>query len=475
MHAYTGAFTHHHFLSFSLVSCFSTASRSSSLFLSRVAARTHTHTHTHTHLCARDGGQRTACSVVSARMLFLARDGMRGQLVDVEAQTVLRNYAIGEVARSAVVFSPVSQCVVAHQARNCAVFLSAATQQPLQRSFTPELVTSCAVTRCGTFMVAGTANGTLLLWNLLSGNLIKNYKGHLRAVHCVALSADDSLVATASEDSVCKVWSLAALASLRMRDVVPRCVFTGHSLAVTCCTFLRHSSVLLTGSSDRTCRLVDTNTGEQLRSITVGDAVTAATVSQDDASIVAGTHKGFLFFCDLYDTSAALAGNAEARGAVREAILRPPSADGHHSPIVFLQSMPSAPSQVLTASEGGAVLSFDISSGRLVKECVSPQKGRLLGCCVVPRAALSVKAPCAPLEKNPIDPARGNYLVSQYVVTQRRHPNGEKRGRGSEAEAEKDGARDAALAEVRAKTEELRSLQAQLQRRLSRLPAAASP
>nr|AAK28285.1 unknown [Leishmania major] len=184
-------------------------------------------------------------------MLFLARDGMRGHLVDVETQTVLRNYAIGEVATNALAYSPISQAVIAHQTRNCALFLSAATQQPLQRSFTPELVTSCAVTQCGTFMVAGTANGTVFLWNLQSGDLIKSCKGHLRAVHCAAISADDSLVATVSEDSVCKVWDLATLASLRMREVVPRCIFNAHSLAVTCCTFLHHSNVLLTGSSDR--------------------------------------------------------------------------------------------------------------------------------------------------------------------------------------------------------------------------------
>ncbi|KAG5506696.1 hypothetical protein GH5_05909 [Leishmania sp. Ghana 2012 LV757] len=410
-------------------------------------------------------------------MLFLARDGMRGQLVDVETQTVLRNYAVGEVARSALGYSPISQAVIAHQTRCCALFLSPVTQQPLQRSFTPEQVTCCAVTRCGTFMVAGTVNGTVLLWNLQSGDLIKSYKGHLRAVNSVALSSDDSLLASASEDSVCKIWNLSTLASPRMREVVPRCVFTGHSLAVTCCVFLHHCNVLLTGSSDRTCRLVDPRTGGQLRSVTVGDAVTAVAASMDDASFVAGTEKGFLFFSELYGPSVGLPMDFEQDAPLREAILRPPSADAHHSPIVFLRCLPSAPSLVLTASEGGAVLSFEIQSGRLVRECVSPQKGRLLGCCLVPRTALLVKGVCAPLGKNPVDPSRGDYRITQCALTTRQERCGEKRERGGEGDVRLGSGEETdavALAQVRAKVEELRDLRAQLQRRLRKLSAAKS-
>ena len=400
-------------------------------------------------------------------MLFLARDGMRGQLVDIETQTVLRNYALGEVARNAVAYSPASQAVIVHQSRNCALFLSAATQQPLQRSFTPELITSCAVTRCGTFMVAGTVNGTVLLWNLISGELIKNYKGHLRSIQCVAISADDSLVATASEDSVCKVWNLSTLASLHMREVVPRCVFTGHSLGVNCCFFLRHAHMLVTGSMDRTCRLVDTRSGEQLSSIAVGDAVTALTVSPDDRSRVAGTQKGFLYFCELYTASYGLPVAQRDVGSSREPILRPPSADAHHLPVVFLECDAARPSLVLTASEGGAVLWYDVHSGRLVKECVAAQKGRLLSCCLIPTSSLHVKGVCATLEKNPIDPSQGLYHVTQQTVTPRQAQRGEKRQRNGESEDE-----GAMLRMLKDRRAELERLRARLQRQVQRLTSA---
>ncbi|KPA75432.1 hypothetical protein ABB37_08698 [Leptomonas pyrrhocoris] len=413
-------------------------------------------------------------------MLFLARDGMQGQLIETETRTVVRNYSLGEVARNALVYSPASQSVIAHQTRNCALFLSASTKQPLQRSFTPELITSCAVTKCGTFMVAGTTNGTVLIWNLLSGELIKNYKGHLRSIQAVAISSDDSLVATASEDSVCKVWSLSTLASLRMRVVVPRCVFTGHSLSVNCCVFLQRSNMLLTGSNDRTCRLIDAGTGEQLHSIAVGDAVTALAVSPDDSCLVAGTQKGFLYFCGLYSTSYGLPfverGDGGGVGG-REAILRPPSADGHHSPVVFLQSDPASPSLVLTASEGGAVLWYDMRSGRLVKECVGSQKGRLLSCCLVPASALHVKGVCAPLEKNPVDPSSGNYHVTQQSVASRTVSRGEKRARDSDAgasfspAAEEDEVEEK-LKTLKAKSAELEGLRARLQRQLEKIAAA---
>lgn len=410
-------------------------------------------------------------------MLFLARDGMKGQLVDTETQTVLRNYALGEVGRNALVYSPASQSVIAHQTRNCALFLSAATQQPLQRSFTPELVTSCAVTKCGSFMVAGTASGTVLLWNLLSGELIKNCKGHLRAIQCVAISSDDSLVATASEDSVCKVWNLSTLASLRMREVVPRCVFTGHSLSVNCCLFLRQSHMLVTGSADRTCRLIDARSGDQLHSIAVGDAVTAIAVSPDDHSLVAGTQKGFLYFCELYTAAYGLPVAQAEAGNSREPILRPPSPDGHHSPVVFLASDPAKPSLVLTASEGGAVLWYDMHSGRLVKECVGAQKGRLLSCCLVPSTALHVKGVCAALEKNPVDPAMGQYHILQHAVTARAGRRGDKRGRSEQrggpalvtADDSPVDETAAKLQALQAKSAELASLQARLQRQVQKM------
>jgi pre-rRNA-processing protein IPI3 len=418
-------------------------------------------------------------------MLFLARDGMKGQLIDTETQTILRNYAVGEVARNALAYSPVSQAVIAHQARSCALFLSPTTQQPLQRSFTPELITSCAVTGCGTFMVAGTANGTVLLWNLISGELIKNYKGHLRCIQCVAISADDSLVATASEDSVCKVWNLSTLASLRVREVVPRCVFTGHSLSVNCCLFLRQAHVLVTGSADRTCRLIDVRSGEQLHFIAVGDAVTALTVSPDDRSLVAGTQKGFLYFCELYAVAYGLPVAHDDVGSRREPILRPPSADGHHSPVVFIASDPAMASLVLTASEGGAVLWYDMRSGRLVKECVAPQKGRLLSCCFVPSTALYVKGACAPLEKNPVDPTMGNYHVThQTVVPRGSAKRGEKRPRGTQSdegsrkgapcEAADEDSVDAKLQALRTKSAELEGLRARLQRQVQRLTSATA-
>ncbi|KPI85638.1 hypothetical protein ABL78_5319 [Leptomonas seymouri] len=406
---------------------------------------------------------------------------MKGQLIDTETRAVLRNYSLGEVARNALVYAPASQTVIAHQARNCALFLSAATQQPLQRSFTPELISSCAVTKCGTFMVSGTVNGTVLLWNLISGELIKNCRGHLRCIRSVAISSDDSLVATASEDSVCKVWSLSSLASLRMREVVPRCVFTGHSLSVNCCVFLQRSNMLLTGSSDRTCRLIDACSGEQLHSLAVGDAITALTASPDDSCIVAGTQKGFLYFSELYSAAYGLpVAEASGGGGVGggEAILRSPSADGHHSPVVFLHSDPAQPSLVLTASEGGAVLWYDIHNGRLVKECVGSQKGRLLSCCLVPSAAQHVKGMCAPLEKNPVDPSRGNYRVTQQSVVQRTTRRIEKRSREADGDMSFSCVSDedevsAKLEALRAKGVELEGLRARLQRQVQKMATAA--
>lgn len=396
-------------------------------------------------------------------MLFIARDGMKAQLLDLESQVTVRSYAVGELRQNSSAYSPVSQAVMAHQSKNCTLFLSPRTQQPMQRCFTPELVTCCATTRCGTFMLAGTASGTLLLWNLISGQLIKSLKGHLREVTCASFSADDSLAATTSQDSVCKVWQLSSLLSLRSRDVVPRSTFTGHSLSVNCCKFLHYTNFILTGSNDKSCRLVDAISGQQLQSILVGDAVTSLAVAKDDGRFVAGTVGGFLYFSPLYCENGGQLPMADGSESSREAVLRPPSPDGHHSPLVFLHLSPTQPSAVLSVSEGGAALWYDMGDGRLLRECFPRQKGRVLSCCVVPRAPAEKALPCSPLDRNPVDPMAMQYSVSkrEWTVPQRLQ---EKRQRTGETDALID-----ELKEAREKNDELLELRAKLMDHVRRL------
>lgn len=400
-------------------------------------------------------------------MLFITTDGAKGQLIEVDKGTVARQYALAATHQYATAYCPRSHLIAAHQSNGCALFLSPATQQPVQRSFSPEVVSCCAVSPCGTYMVAGTVSGTLLVWSLLSGQLLRNCKAHLRRIACVSFSSDGSLLATASEDSLCKVWTLAALLSLKTSELSARTTFSGHTLGVNCCGFFHAASLVFTGSADKTCRVFDATSGAQIRSYTIGDAVTSAAVRADDAVLVAGTESGFLYFHSFVHTISQLPcsrhGGESEEG---DTVLREPHPDAHHSSIVFIAFCAADISTVLTVSRGGALLWYDAREGKLLGECSPKRREKVLSCCFV-REASDVKRPSAAnLSKNPIDPS----LVDYTVVRDERRPVSDataatsvRPGEDAEDEAQKT------LGELLAHNAELESLKQRLAAKLRKI------
>lgn len=359
---------------------------------------------------------RLAASLPHSTMLFIACDDTKALLVDLTDKTVVRNYALGGTSRYSTAYCPVDHTVVAHQTKSCAFFLSPDTQQPLQRSFTPQSISSCALSSCGSFMIAGSNTGTLMAWGTQSGQLFKNFRAHLRSILCIAISADNSLVVTASEDSVCKVWALASLVSLKTTEVQPTAVFTGHTLGVHCCTFLHHTNLLLTGSADKTCKLFDVTTTQQVHSFTIGDSVTTVAVKEDDASFVAGTKNGYLYFQSIAAPLSDLPHAAQAPD--REPIIVEPNPDTHHSAITHLSYSDRNASTVLTVSENGSLLWYDAVTGKLLGEAFPKLKLRILSCCTVPTITGVKKPTRVGLSKNPIDPTTGDFsLTLQQLKT----------------------------------------------------------
>lgn len=399
-------------------------------------------------------------------MLFIAGDASKAQLYDLVKRTVVRTYTVRHTCRYASSYCPMSDTIAVHQTRSCAFFFSRHTQQPLQRSFTPETVSSSQVTPCGSFMIAGTENGNLFVWNLHTGQLIKSCKAHLRAVTCMSFSSDSSLLVTASEDSVCKVWTLAALLSLKLSESHPSAVFTGHTLAVTCCTFCRGAMYVLTGSSDRTCRVFDARTGEQLRVVTVGAAVTAVAVSPNDTSFVAGTADGFLYFGRIYCSRTTLPITADR---LPDPIIREPNPDGHDTPLIYLAYDCRNPRLVLTVSEGGVVMWYDSEDGTVVSEGLPKQRWKFLSCCLVPASVSGKPSPCVGLSKNTVDPSLHDYQVRGLTSRGSGSHDGGNVAKKRQRETEVDESERATLEELRVlktRNDELEELKQKLEVKL---------
>jgi WD40 repeat protein len=286
-------------------------------------------------------------------------------------------------------------------------------QQPIQRSFTSEKMSSSAVSPCGKLLVGGSAEtGCLFTWDIITGDLLRLIKGHLRKVLCIAFSSDGSLIATASDDSTCKVWSLGNLVASTQSTSTADVTFTAHTLGVNACSFLNFSDVVVTGSMDRTIKMFHSRTGVQLMTVTADVPITRICISPLDQLVVAGGQQGYLFMMTLTDPSTAskaicfpIGKDASWAPTLRK---RTPVDGGHAKSICFISFLPHNHQHILVGSENGIILVWDVNSLRVVQEVASIKKGI---CSVVlvsqltPTSIANLRYDnCVSLSKYPVDP-----------------------------------------------------------------------
>lgn len=360
-------------------------------------------------------------------MLFIADDDGKAYLVDVAKSTVERQYAVGSVAPNGACFSPRQNCIIASDKRKCSFFLSAASQQPALRCFTTEVVTCCSLSSCGSLLLCGSDSGVLLLWSLVTGQLFRNFKGHLRKVNAVAFSGDDNRFATASDDSSCRIWETASVMEFSSQTLTAATTFTNHSLEVNCCQFhVSRGDLVATGSSDKSVRLFSALNGVELRCIVVGDVVTALRWSPLGDTLAAGTRTGFLYFWSFSRTLSGLpvmssllasgsATVARVETAAAEPVVVPASRDGHCSPILFLLFDSVLAGNVLTVSAHWKLLRYNCATGRVVDEVLEQhhRNTRITSCAWFPRRRPDVAHIDRgfSLSKNPLDNAFQNGVV----------------------------------------------------------------
>ena len=105
----------------------------------------------------------------------------------------------------------------------------------------------------GGTLATGSADGTVRLWNVATGQLSSTLTGHGRAVRAVAYSPDGGTLATGSIDRTVKLWDVAT-GQLQHS-------FARHPQAVLAVAYSRDGGTVATGSADGKARLWDVATG----------------------------------------------------------------------------------------------------------------------------------------------------------------------------------------------------------------------
>ncbi len=118
-------------------------------------------------------------------------------------------------------------------------------------------VESVAFSPDGKYIISGSQDNTIRLWDVLTGKEIRVFKGHYDDVTSVAFSPDRKFVLSGSQDNTIRLWDVLTGKKIRF--------FKGHYDDVTCVTFSPDGKYVMSGSDDNTARIWDVQTGKEIR------------------------------------------------------------------------------------------------------------------------------------------------------------------------------------------------------------------
>ncbi|MBD2181435.1 WD40 repeat domain-containing protein [Planktothrix sp. FACHB-1355] len=102
--------------------------------------------------------------------------------------------------------------------------------------------------------------GTIKLWDLKNGQLLRTLKGHTDQVRAIAISPDGKILASGSDDKSIKLWNPNTGQLLR--------TLTGHSDWIAAVAISPDGKTLVSGSFDNTIKIWDLHSGQLRRTLT---------------------------------------------------------------------------------------------------------------------------------------------------------------------------------------------------------------
>ncbi|KAH8797323.1 hypothetical protein DL96DRAFT_1788124 [Flagelloscypha sp. PMI_526] len=134
----------------------------------------------------------------------------------------------------------------------------------------------------GKYIVSGSFDRTVRIWDIVSGTQVRTIKGHMFPVRSVAFSPDGRRLVSGSDDHTIRIWDTESGKELQRLD--------GHSDSVTCTTFSPDGTRIVSGAADKTIRIWDAESRKVLQTL-AGHSydVSSVDISPDGKHIVSGS------------------------------------------------------------------------------------------------------------------------------------------------------------------------------------------
>ena len=154
-----------------------------------------------------------------------------------------------------------------------------------------ESATTISITPDGKYLISGSTDKTIKVWNLQTKKLLFTLKGHSKEVSAVTITPDGKYLISGSKDKTIKIWDL------ENREEI--FTFTGHTESINAIKVTSNGQRVISASSDKTIQVWDFASREIIAKFTGESAIKCCAVAPDDVTIVAGEESGRIHFLRL--------------------------------------------------------------------------------------------------------------------------------------------------------------------------------
>ncbi|NMG21658.1 beta-propeller domain-containing protein [Brasilonema bromeliae] len=143
-------------------------------------------------------------------------------------------------------------------------------------------VRAIALTPDGKYVISGSLDSTLKVWNWQTGEEVRTLRGHDEEVRAIALTPDGKYVISGSSDETLKIWNWRTGEEVR--------TLKGHGSMVTAVVVTPDGNYIISGSWNGTLKVWDWQTGEVVRTLKGhSHQVDALVVTPDGKCIISGS------------------------------------------------------------------------------------------------------------------------------------------------------------------------------------------